>query len=160
MNNTKNRKLKFNIIDFLIILIVIGVALIFVFRSNMVNSFTSAPQTISYTVRISDVQKESFDLVEVGSTLYCNDDDSILGTIKGKRFEEASMYTVLANGDIVKTYQPDRIDIYLEVEASGTVDEDGCMIDGTYFIASGKMISCYVDKLYFNVEVRDAFEKV
>lgn len=158
MNNTK--KLKFNIIDFLILLAVIGVVLVFFFRGNMVKSFTSAPQTISYTVRISDVQKESFDLIDVDSTLYCNDDDSVLGTIKAKRFEEASMYTILANGDVVKTYQPDRIDIYLDVEVSGTVDKDGCMIDGTYFIASGKTISCYVDKLYFNVEVRDAFEKV
>lgn len=160
MNNTKSTKLKFNIIDFLILLIVVGLAVVFVFRNNMVSEFNSTPQTISYVVKIGDIQKESYDLIGVGSVLYNYETNTAIGEIKSKRCEDASMYTVLTNGEIKKTYIPDRIDVYLEVEASGTVDEHGCMIDGTLFVASGKMISCCVDKLYFNAEVRDAFEKV
>ena len=158
--NVKSRKIKFNIIDFVIALAVLTVILVVALRGGLVKRFTEAKDIIQYTVKITDIQMESFDLIEVGSKIYCNDDDSCLGVIKSKSYQPASMYTVLSNGEIVKTSQPGRIDVFLTIEAEGTVDEEGCRINGTYFIACGKNVSSYVDKLYFNFEVTEAFEKV
>lgn len=159
-NGAKKNKniLRFNVIDFLIVIAVIAVAVVFFLRSGMVKEFTSSTQTIEYTVKIGDVQTASYDLIDIGSGLYCNDDDTYLGEITSKRYEPSYMYTVLQDGKIVKTLQPDRIDIYLDVEAEGTVNEEGCKIGSTYFVASGKMISAYTDKLYVNVEVTKADE--
>ena len=161
MDNTanKNKKIKFNIIDFIIVLAVIGVVLAVFLRGGLVDKFTESKQIIEYTVKISDIQKESFDLIEVGSNIYCNDDDSIMGVVKSKTSQPATMYIVLADGEIAKTTQPDRIDVFLTIEAEGTVDEEGCRIGGTYFIACGKNVSCYMDKVYFNIEVTEAHEK-
>ncbi len=158
--NVKQRKIKFNIIDFIIVLAVVIVIAVVALRGGLVKKFTESTDIIQYTVKISDIQKESFDLIEVDSKIYCNDDDSCLGVIKSKTSQPATMYTVLANGEIVKTSQPDRIDVFLTIEAEGTVDKEGCRINGTYFIACGKNVSSYVDKLYFNFEVTEAFEKV
>lgn len=158
--NVKHRKFKFNIIDFVIVLAVLVVILVVALRGGLVKKFTEAKDTIQYTVKISDIQIESFDLIDIDSKIYCNDDDSCLGVIKAKTYQPATMYTVLSNGEIVKTSQPGRIDVFLTIEAEGTVDEEGCRINGTYFIACGKNVSSYIDKLYFNFEVTEALKKV
>ncbi len=158
-NNTQKTKLKFNIIDFLIIVAIVALVVVFVFRGGLVDKISSLDSVIEYTVKVSDIQSGSFFLVEEGDVLYSDDDDRVLGKITSKKSAPAEMYTILSNGEIVKSEKPDRIDMYLTVEASGTVDEDGCMIDGNFFVGSGKNISCYTHKLYFNAEVTKAAEK-
>ncbi len=160
MDSTKKNKLKFNIIDFLIVAAIVALVVVFMFRGGLADKIASFNTTIEYTVKVPDIQSESYALIEEGNTLYCNDDDRVIGKIVSKTAEPSAMYTILANGEIVKTSKPDRIDMFLTIEATGTVDEDGCMIDGNYFVGSGKTISCYVDKLYFNAEVTRAEEKL
>jgi len=160
-NNTK-KKFRFNLIDFLIVIAIIAVIVVIAFRSGIVKDFTSTAKgkTIVYEIKVGDVQEESFDYIDVGDKIYNNETDACVGTVTEKRKEPSEIYVVTSNGEIVKTVQPGRADIYLTVEAKGTVDDGGCKVDGKFFVASGKQFSCYTDDLYFNVEIRDAFEKV
>ncbi len=159
-NNIQKNKLRFNIIDFLIIVAIAAVIVVFAVRGGIVQKISSFNTTIEYTVKITNVQKESFDLLNEGNVIYFDEDDRAIGKIVSKSYEPSVMYTVLSNGEIVKTTNADgRIDMYLTLEADGTVDEDGCMVGGDFFVGSGKNMACYSDKLYFNAEVTDAKEK-
>ena len=154
----KIKKIRFNSIDFLIIIAIIAAIFTVVYRSGLKNSIDAirSNDTIVYTLRINNVQRESFDLLELEDKMFSKSDDKNLGTIVSKEFKPAETHIELNNGKIVKTYIPNRIDIYLTVEAIGRVTDEGCMIGGNYFIASGKYISAYTPKVSFNFEVIDA----
>lgn len=157
----KNRKIKFNAIDFLIVLVILAAVLTIVLRSGLKNSVVAvnAKEAIEYTVRINNVQKASFDILEIGDELYNQNDEKLLGKIVGKDQRPAETYIALDSGAIAKTYIPDRIDIFLTVECPGKITDEGCMLRGSYFIAAGKYISAYTDKLAFSFEVTNAYKK-
>lgn len=155
------KKIKFNAIDFLILIIVIAAIVSIAFRSGLSNQLLaiSSKETIVYTVRIDDIQKESFDLIDIEDKLYSQKDDKYLGTIVEKDSRPAEEYVTLDTGEVVKTYYPNRIDVFLTVECVGRVTEEGCMLGGTYFVASGKEIQSRTDTLAFKMEVTDAYKK-
>ncbi len=159
MKNKRN--IKFNILDFLIIVFVISVVAAVLLRNGIASNLTASKKTLQYTLKISDVQMESYDYIKPGTIVYSNDDNREIGKVVSvEPAQPATFYTVLSDGDVKKTEQPNRIDIYLTVETSGTVDSEGHKIDGKIFIASGKTIEVYINAIYFNVEVRDVWEKL
>lgn len=155
------KKIKFNAIDFLILIIVIAAIVSIAFRSGLSNQLAaiSSKETIVYTVRIDDIQKESFDLIDIEDKLYSQKDDKYLGTIVEKDSRPAEEYVTLDTGEVVKTYYPNRIDVFLTVECVGRVTEEGCMLGGMYFVAAGKEIQACTDTLAFKIEVTDAYKK-
>lgn len=157
----KIKKIRFNAIDFLILLVIFAAAFTAIYRSSLKDSLVAirSNETIEYTVKIGNVQKASFDMIESDDSIFSKTDDKLLGVVVGKRFEPAQYYIELNDGTIVKTQEPDRVDIYLTIEAKGRVSDDGCMIGGNYFIAAGKYISAYTRKVSFNFEVIDAYKK-
>ncbi len=157
----KIKKFRFNAIDFIILLAIVGAVFAIVYRSGLKDSLVAirSNETIEYRVKINNIQKESFDMIEMDSPIFSQSDDKKLGTIIGKIFEPAESYIVLDSGEIVKTNIPERIDVYLTIQAKGRISEEGCMIGGNYFVAAGKYISAYTPKVSFNFEVLDAYKK-
>ena len=159
-NNIQKKKLRFNIIDFLIIVAIVAVVVVFAVRGGIIKKISSYNTTITYTVKVFDVQKGSFDLVNVGDSLYFDEDDRRIGKVVDKSFSESVDYAVLSDGTIKKVKNvEDRIDMYITIEADGTFDDDGCMVNGDFFVGKGKKMDCYVDKLFFNAEVIEANSK-
>lgn len=157
----KIKKIKFNAIDFLILLFIIAAILAVAFRSGLKDSLVAirSNETIVYTLRINNLQKESFDMLEIEDKLFAQSDDKLLGKIVGKTSRPAETYISLDSGEIVKTYIPERLDIFLTVECTGRVTEEGCMLGGNYFVAAGKRISAYTDTVSFSFEVTNAYKK-
>ncbi len=157
----KIKKIRFNAIDLLILIAIVAAIFTAVYRSGLKDSLIAirSNETIVYTVKINNVQAESFDMIEIEDTLFNQSDDKKLGNIVAKEYSDAETYIVLDTGEIMKTYIPERVDITLTVEATGRVSEEGCMIGGNYFIAAGKYISAYTEKVSFNFEVLDAYKK-
>lgn len=157
----KIKKIRFNAIDFIILIAIIAALFAAVYRSGLKESIVAvrSNETIVYTLKINNVQRRSFDMLEIEDAIYNQSDDRKLGKIVAKEFTDAESYIVLDSGEIIKTTIPERVDIVLTVEATGRVSEDGCMIGGNYFIAAGKYISAYTGKVSFNFEVLDAYKK-
>lgn len=155
------KKIKFNAIDFLILLVIVAAIVSVIFRSSLKDEISAlrSNETIVCTVRINNVQKESFDYINLDDKLFASSDDKFLGTVVEKTSRPAETYISLDSGDIVKTYIPNRIDIMLTLECPGRVTDEGCMVDGNFFIASGSYISAYTNLLTFNFEVTDAYKK-
>lgn len=157
----KMKKLKFNGMDFVILLVIIAAVLTIALRSGLKDSVVAARsnETIVYTLRINNLQKSSFDILELNDKLYAENDDKYLGKIVEKSSRPAESYISLSDGEIIKTYIPDRLDIFLTVECNGRVTSEGCMLGGNYFVAAGKYITAYTDSLAFSFEVTDAYKK-
>lgn len=157
----KLKKIRFNAIDFLILLAIVAAVFTVAYRSSLKDSLVAirSNETIEYTLKINNVQRESFDMIDLEMPIFNQTDDKNLGIIVEKDAKPSETYVVLDSGEIVKTTTPDRVDIYLTVEAKGRVSDDGCMIGGNYFIAAGKYISAYTSKVSFGFEVLDAHKK-
>lgn len=157
----KLKKIKFNAIDFIILIVVIAAVLAIALRSGLKDSLVAmrSNETIVYTIKINNLQKESFEMLEIEDKLFSQKDDRYLGTIVGKNSRPAETYIILNNGEIVKTYIPDRLDIFLTIECVGRETDEGCMLGGSYFVASGKYIAGYTDTVTFNFEVTEAHKK-
>ena len=154
MDNKKTKKIKFNVLDLLIILLIVGVVAVFLFREGgILSDITNrSSQTIEYVVKINDIQKESYQYLKNDVVIYSEKEDKKIGSIYSVgEPEEVEMYVRDQRGNIVKAQKDDsRMSIEIVVRAKGTADEKGCMVSGNYFIASGKEIPCYTDKLSFN----------
>lgn len=157
----KIKKIRFNSIDVLIIIAIIAAIFTVVYRSGLKNSIVAirSNDTIVYNLKINNIQRESFEIINIDDNIFSKTDDKELGVIVSKEFKPAEAYVVLADGQIVKTSIPDRVDVYLTVEVTGRITDEGCMIGGNYFIAAGKYISAYTPKVAFNFEVIDAKKK-
>ena len=154
----KIANLKFNVIDFLIIIVILAIIVSVVFRRNLFDKFNTEEDTITYTLKIENTTQDTFDFLDVGGSVYV-DGDVWAGTITDKSKENAIVYDTSETGEIKKVVFEDRIDIYLEVEALGVVDEQGKKLNGKYFIAAGKTMTCRTDKIEFSAEVRDVLGK-
>ncbi len=157
MNETKP-KMKFNIIDFIIIVIIIAVAVGIIMRGNIADSIAekSTGDIIEYTIRIENIQKESYDYLNEGDELFSWVDDSSIGKIKSKQAPQITeSYVSLADGSVVKTANPDRIDVVMTIECPGRHTEEGYMLNGNAFIAAGKMIEARTKNVTFSFQVED-----
>ncbi|MBE6701010.1 MAG: DUF4330 domain-containing protein [Ruminococcaceae bacterium] len=157
----KMKKLKFNAVDLLILLVIVGAVIAVAYRGGLKDSLMAlrSNDTIVYTVRINNLQESSFNLINIDDKLFADKDDKALGSIVQKEQRPAEKYVTLDTGEIVKTYMPGRIDVFLTVECKGRVTDEGCMLGGNYFIAAGKYISSYTKNLAFNFEITDAYKK-
>ncbi len=157
----KAKNIKFNVLDFFIIMAIIIVAAVIVFRGGLKDSIVAmrSNETIVYTVKINNLQKASFDVLELGDELYSKSDDKLLGQIVDKASAPATHYISLSDGTLVKSEIPDRLDIFLTVEGTGRITDEGCMLGGNYFVAAGKYISGYTDSVTFGFEITDAYKK-
>ena len=149
------KKIKFNALDLFILLVLIAAVVSVVLRSGLKDDIVLSRNndTVVYSIKIKNVQKESFDLISLDDKIFATADDKFMGTVVEKASRPAETYIALDSGEIMKTYIPERIDIFLTLEAKGKITDEGTMIDGNYFIASGSYISAYTNLLSFNFEV-------
>ncbi|MBO4264542.1 MAG: hypothetical protein J5922_00495 [Clostridia bacterium] len=81
-NNAKKKKLPFNVIDILIVLIIIALGFGAIARTKLRSSTADAQNVKAViTFKMSDVSKESADKIKVGTVLYQNTDSRLIGTV-------------------------------------------------------------------------------
>lgn len=152
----EKRKLHFNIIDFLIVLVLVGIGAALFLRydfSARVSSLTS-DDTIEYTIKIENIQKASDGYINAGDALYSAVNDAKIGTIVSKKpATGAAIYITLLDGTIWETTIPDRIDLVCTVRCKGKQTKDGYMLNGNLFIAPGKYISSRTKNVNFSFQV-------
>ena len=154
-------KIKFNVIDFLILLVIVIAVFTVFFRSGLNDTIVDArtSKTIEMTVRINNVQEETFDILQIDDVLYAQFDSIELGKITAKSYRPAETYIALDDGTIQKTYIPNRYDIFLTIEGKGNSTKEGNMLNGNLFVASGSYLAVYTNDVSFNLEVTSVTTK-
>ncbi len=159
-NNVQGKKLRFNIIDFLIVCAVISIIVLFVFRSGIDKPYVENETSIRYTVVISGAQTQVMNFPSVDDIVYSQDGQTPIGKIVSKSFTPSQVYTVDLNGKIVKTERVGHVDVYLTIETDAVALDSGYEIDKDIFIISGEEISIRLDNLRLDATVIEVEEKL
>lgn len=142
---------RINIIDLTAILLVLLVAagLYVKGRLPVVNSITSPPQKLQVTFLVSEVLPATADAVTVGGKAWEAKTGPYLGIITGKEAVPAVKWVEAADGRVVKTTVPDKVDIYLTVTGEGRMDDTTTML-GSVEVRVGQTV--FVKGADFGVE--------
>ncbi len=140
----KERKFKPNIIDFLIVIIAIGVVVGIVMRMGVIDKITVGNKLeearISFIIR--DISGESESYFKNGDPYNSKTHQCYIGTLETINSRRAVKYIENENGRMVKTESADnRIDMLCTLIGEGTFTSDGFFLGGSTHIAPGSEIN-------------------
>ncbi len=140
MAEKKERKIRFNIIDFLIVIAVIACIVGIALRYNVADRIGVKSNTdtaeVSFIVR--DIKQSSADALITGDTFYWTQNGVELGVLTSKSTTPAAIVSENSKGEAVVVYSDYAVDATGVLTCVGTLTDDGFMIGGTQFVAPGK----------------------
>ena len=123
---SKNKKIKFNIVDLLVLIMIVGVVLSASVKFNKYNAKTeeSSETTLKYTIDVNNVRDYYLDAYQIGDVVYDSLTGVNIGTISEIDSTDAITYENSENGKVVKVTNPYRKDIVLHLETPGTIESN------------------------------------
>lgn len=153
----ENRKVRFNILDFLIIAVVVLCAVGVLLRGGAKSTdekLESQKAIVSYYV--SNIQSSSQYCFQDGDPIYSQSLGCDMGHLVGKVEVVPSVYFVEDDGKITKTESvADRIDLRGQFECEGKMSESGFSIGGTQYIAPGMSTYAYLPNINVTILITD-----
>ncbi len=146
--NRQIKKIKFNLVDFVIILIIlaiIGAAAFLIVQERHSHINNRRMGNMSFTVRISSVEEDALTLFEKGTTVKDSVSGEVIGEIVAVNSEKTKYYGTVAkkNGDgyelPVSEYDT-KYDVYVTVVASAGLDDRGIHYIGDTKILIGSTV--------------------
>lgn len=135
------KKSRFNILDILIIITVAAIVTAIALRYDVITKvgLQSSSDDFDITFIVENIQQESEQYFTQGEQFIITKSLKPIGTLKEVLdVREAKMYVTTADGKIVKTDIPKRIDLTGVLSCKGRYTDDGYMIGGNQFVAPGK----------------------
>lgn len=156
--NTKpqTKKLRLNIIDFLIIIVVIGAVVGIALRMGVVERVTNQSnlEEARISFLIQDIQESSADYFKTGDIFYADGFDCEFGKLESRQFMPAEAFITNMNGELIKTHSSNnRIDVRGTVIGAGTFTDEGFLLEGINFIAPGSGMHIQSTELSFYVTI-------
>ena len=147
----KEKKVRFNIVDLIIVLFIILAAAGIVIRYNLADEiqFNAFGETFEIEFLIGDIQEASQDFLKVGEKFYINIDSLEIGEITEilDIRNPAPVYIENNGGDIKKSEKEGRIEVVGILTSKGRITEDGdIMINGNSFVAANKEFFVHTGK--------------
>lgn len=145
---------KLNLVDVGIILLVIFAIVAISGKTIKEQTLDKEQATIRYTLCAEGVRQQSVDAIKKNSEdIKDAEKDEAIGRIVEVRTEKAKKINPLPNGTFVESEYQDKFDLYVTIEAEGTISENG------YFLSSGKKIM-YGDTIGINNNYSQMFGMV
>ena len=132
-------KIRFNIIDVLIILIILAIVVVgFVYLNG--RSADSGSSEFTYDVFFKEVPAEFADAIQTGAAVFDGVKIIEIGNIVDFTENNAVRYEFSSQkGEYVETYIPDMYDVTMKVSAKGTCEELACFVND-YEVYIGKTV--------------------
>jgi len=141
----KNGKLfgKISIVDLTVILLILVVAsgTVYRFTSNSTTQFGTSNATVLFTIRISNVRDFTLDYYEEGLRVYDRVSNDYLGHIVSIESEPYYDFRHLFDGTLAEIPHPERINIYIDILASGRISDNAIFVEGNYEVTVGSFIN-------------------
>ncbi len=167
----KTKRLKPNIIDLLIVIIVLGALVGIALRMGVVDKVIAnssiEPARISFLIQ--DISSDSYNYFNAGDAFYSDTHKCYLGYLEEKPYDlPAEEYIPGADGKLIKTYSPSdpdnpskssRIDVRGKIIGSGVFSDEGFLLGGTTYIAPGSKLTVKSSNITASITVTD-IEKV
>jgi hypothetical protein len=147
----QSKKLRLNVVDFLIVIIIIGaivgIALRFGVIEKVTNQSALKPARVSFLIQ--DINDLSADYINIGDEFKSVTHNCVFGKLESRQILPAEAFVVNEYGQLNKTYSENhRIDVRGTFIVDGTFTEEGFLLAGTNYIAPGSGIriqSTYID---------------
>jgi len=139
---TKN-KIRFNIIDFIIVIAIIGCIVGVALRYNVVDriGISSLNDTVEIEFVIFNIRPTSYDAMVKGDTFYWKQNNMEIGVLKEATGSYSETFIQTEDLKMVKHLRDDRYDVRGTFVAKGAMTESGFMLNGTQFLAPGKSLN-------------------
>ena len=155
-NTVQTKKLRLNIIDFLIIIVLIGAAVGIALRAGVIERVTNQSnlEEAKISFLIQDIQESSADYFKTGDVFYAEKLDCEFGRLESRQILPAEAFVANMNGELIKTHASNnRIDVRGTVVGVGTFTDEGFLLAGINFIAPGATVHIQSSDLDVNVTI-------
>ena len=121
---------KLNIIDLMVISIIVMFIGIFAIGKIVTsgnaddNVINTANANFSYTILVEGLSETSKEMFKVGDELYERESNVGIGKITNLEITEAKRIFEKQNGEIIEVKVPSKIDVKMDIEASGMIKND------------------------------------
>ncbi len=155
MSDTK-KKMKFNILDVVVILIIAVLAVAYCFRNNIfANTLSiSEPSEMKVSVKVEGVRIYTADAFSVGDNIYDRETGNHLGVISDIKYEPSyesvkldGTQTEDGTAKVVLLETPGRYDVYITFDAVGKINDEGSYINGNKLVAPNSGLSISTQKV-------------
>ena len=163
MKKNTEKKNRFNIIDFMLIVTVVACIIGITVRYNLRETIIkqSDSDTATVTVMIRGLLKSNVDQLIVGDEFYNQRNGELMGTMTDVQIQPAKIRNLRHDGTIAITEYVDRIDAICTIEMEGNnKDLEGFVIGGTTYIGCGssflvRSVNLETEWLVVDIEVHE-----
>lgn len=148
---------KFNIIDFLIIVTVIGCIAGVFLRYDLASKIglNRNKDEVEISFLVMGLREGSTLALVEGDTIYWEQNGMEIGKLLSKDIMEGSHYILDEDFEFHKRYNQLRFDVRGVISAKGNMTENGFMLNGTQFIAPGKELKIQSKNITTTVTVTE-----
>lgn len=146
-------KKRFNVVDFFIIAAVVACAFGAVLRFNLIDKLNvgAAKDTVEISFYIHNISDYSTQALIVGDEVY--NGGVHMGKLGTVEIGKSEYYIENAEGVLELTYDETRYDVRGVIIGSGTMTDDGFMLNNNTYIAAGKEIKISTKNISVNILV-------
>lgn len=162
-NRTDKIKIKFGVLDAVVIIAVIALIAALVFRFTT-DKRLFAYETEKYTVTIKacGLQYTTMDVMSSNETVYL-EDGTLLGTFTHAPTVTPMLeYSMTSSGDLVASYYPDNtlVDMVTEIECELIANDGMVMTKNGIHIAVGVVLEVHTQMVDFTMEITDVQKNI
>ena len=134
------KKLRFNILDAVVILLLAGAAAGIMLRYSIAENMgkKSRQQEALIEFVAAEVRESTYDAFVIGDKFIWKQNGKTVGTLEKRSSRAAEAIIRNSNFEMVKAANPARFDVTGTLKAYGVFTGDGFMLDGTQYIGPGK----------------------
>lgn len=152
-NSKSQKKLRFNLVDAIIVLLIISVG---IFAVKFFSDRNSGGVTSQNQVRLTFYGEEVADYViantKVGDTTYDLDAKLNLGSVADLTTDTAQTYVEDADGNMVLGPKENYSSVYISVDVTGTLTDNGVLVNGVlYGVGHSVVLYAGYGKYYIKV---------
>ena len=156
MSKNSGNKIKFGVLDAVIIIVVLAIAATLVFRYTADNSlFAYDTEKYTVTLKTCGVRYTSVDAVASASWFYLDNGDMLGNSIHAPTVTPMLTYVTSQSGELIACYYPDNtfVDIVAEIECE-LVNKDGMLLtESGVHIAPGVELTVHTETVDLTVEI-------
>ena len=152
----KNSKIRFGLLDAVILIAVIALVLALVFRySADKHLFVYDTETYTVTVKATGLQYTTVNMLDSNAKVYLEDGKQIGTFVHTPTVTPMLSYSTTSSGDIIAAYYPDNtlVDIVTDIECELIVNDGMIMTKGGVHVAVGTVIKIHTETVDLDVEI-------
>ena len=139
------KKLKPNVIDLIIVLVILGTILSMLFRQeevvNVIVQEERSLESAQISFLILDINDNSGNYFNIGDNFYSPALVMDVGKLSSVQIMPAEAFIADENGQLNKTYSSNgRIDVRGTIDCQGLFSEEGFLLGGSMYLAPGSSV--------------------